>query len=78
MPTVRQDYPALKISFPESSPSLSNSQPVKVDPSYKWQPIESCPKGVKVQLLTKGGVAVHGHWTGNKEHYIGWTPVPKQ
>jgi len=59
------------------------SEPLKtyvVDPDYFWRDISTCPVGRKVQLLTQGGVAVHGTLTAKdvKERwYKGWTPLPK-
>lgn len=47
-----------------------------VDQDYYWQPIESCPVGVKVQLLGRSGVAVYGHYHGG-DWYIGWQALPK-
>lgn len=47
-----------------------------VDQDYFWIPIDSCPHGVKVQLLSQGGVAIHGHYYGGK-FYTHWTPLPK-
>lgn len=56
---------------------------VAVDPNYHWRPMSCCPVGVKVQLLTKGGIATHGrigHCLGQSSphEYEGWTPVPKK
>lgn len=56
---------------------------VAVDPNYRWLPMDECPIGVKVQLLTKGGIATHGrigHLLGQSSphEYSGWTPVPKK
>lgn len=51
-----------------------------VDPDYYWRPISTVPLGKKVQLLTAGGVAIHGILTLKdiKEGwYKGWTPLPK-
>ncbi len=50
---------------------------VAVDTSYYWLPMDTCPRGVKVQLLNPGGVAVYGKWTG-KGDWLGWAPVPKR
>lgn len=51
-----------------------------VDPEYFWRPIITAPLGVKVQLLTQGGVAIHGRLTLKDIKdgwYKGWTPLPK-
>ena len=46
------------------------------DPSYPWQPIETCPKGSKVALMTIGGVAVWGRYTGKEDWVLAWAPMP--
>lgn len=50
---------------------------VAVDQDYFWQPMETCPRGVKVQLLGEGGVAVYGTYDG-KTAWQGWAPLPKK
>lgn len=50
---------------------------VAVSPAYEWQPIETAPIGVKLQLKTKHGVAVYGHVSAsNKGGYTDWAPLP--
>lgn len=39
---------------------LDNTRTAAVDPDYYWRPIATAPLGAKLQLLTLGGVAVHG------------------
>lgn len=51
---------------------------VAVDIDYYWQPMSTCPRGVKVQLLNAGGVAVYGRFNGKDDHWQGWAPVPKK
>lgn len=48
-----------------------------VDHNYFWQPISTCPRGAKVQLLGKGGVAMYGSYTGKEKFYTHWAPLPK-
>jgi hypothetical protein len=56
-----------------------NSYGVAVDQTRFWLPMEDCPKGVKVQLLTASGVAVYGSLSDkNKEVFDGWHPLPKK
>lgn len=57
---------------------LSADRTVAVDPSYFWQPLDTCPLSVKVQLLTTGGVAVYGQYTQGSKGYVGWAPLPKK
>ena len=49
---------------------------VAVDHSYEWQPIGTCPRSVKVQLLGKGGVAIYGLYDGKDPFWEGWAPLP--
>lgn len=52
---------------------------VAVATDYYWQPIDTnTPRGVKLQLLGKGGVAVYGTWNGKDPFYTHWAPVPKR
>ena len=48
-----------------------------VDQNYFWQPISTCPLGVKVQLLGKGGVAMYGQYNWRDGFYTHWAPLPK-
>lgn len=56
-----------------------SSSGVAVDQDYYWRPIETCPRGVKVQLLGKGGVAHYGYYTGPRDTFwTDWAPLPKR
>ena len=48
-----------------------------VDPDYFWLPIESCPLYVKVQLLSKDGVAIYGSLMNRDPFFTHWAPLPK-
>ena len=52
---------------------------VAVTVDYEWQPIETCPLGVKVQGKTlPGGVAVYTTVTAaTRQHYSHWAPLPR-
>lgn len=56
---------------------LDKSGTVAVDPDYYWRPMETCPRGVKVQLLGAGGVALYGQYNGKDTFYKYWAPLPK-
>lgn len=49
-----------------------------VDTEYYWQPMETCPKSAKVQLLSVHGVAVYGEYHGKETFWVGWAPLPKK
>jgi hypothetical protein len=52
---------------------------VAVATDYYWLPInEFTPRGVKVQLLGQGGVAVYGAWDGRSSFWTHWAPLPKK
>ena len=55
---------------------LNSNRSVAVGDSF-WQLMNTCPRGVKVQLLTVGRVAVYGVYRDGDDGYIGWAPVPK-
>lgn len=48
----------------------------EVDPGYFWQPMSTCPRGTKVQLLNPGHVACYGQYNG-EPFWKGWAPLPK-
>ncbi len=50
---------------------------VATDLNYFWQPIDSCPRNVKVQLRTVGGVALYGKYNGRDPFYTHWAPIPR-
>ena len=55
---------------------LDSTHAAAVDHGYHWQPMTTCPKGSKVQLLTRYGCAIYGTWTGKDTIYEGWAPLP--
>lgn len=48
-----------------------------VDPDYYWEHMETCPRGVEVQLLTKWGRGVTGFYDGKDPQFVGWARKPK-
>lgn len=55
---------------------LDSTHAAAVDHGYHWQPMATCPRGSKIQLLTKYGCAIYGTWTGKETIYDGWAPLP--
>lgn len=52
---------------------------VAVATNYFWnEDMSECPRGVKVQLLGKGGVANYGRYDGKDTFWTHWAPVPKK
>ena len=45
--------------------------------NYYWQPMDTCPRGVKVQLLGRSGVAVYGQYHPDP-FWTDWAPLPKR
>lgn len=56
---------------------ISNNT-VAVDKAYYWQPMSACPRGFKVQLLGRGGVAIYGTYDGKDPFWEGWAPLPSR
>lgn len=44
---------------------------------YFNEDMKTCPRGVKLQLLGQGGVAVYGEYNGDS-FWIGWCAVPRR
>jgi len=55
---------------------INKDSAVAVDLDYYWRPIQTCPRGVKVQLLGTGGVAIYGNYHGDK-FFTHWAPLPR-
>ena len=58
--------------------TLNSDQTVAVDPDHHWQPMNTCPRSVKCQLLGQGGVAIYGTYDGKDQFWQGWAPLPKR
>lgn len=59
--------------------TINSNRTVAVAVDYYWLPIDTnTPRGVKLQLLGKGGVAVYGTWNSKDPFYTHWAPVPKR
>lgn len=58
--------------------TLNSDRTVAVDQNYYWQRMDSCPRGVKIQLLGIGGVASYGTWDGKNRFWQAWAPLPKK
>lgn len=56
--------------------AIDSTRTAAVDPAYHWRALDTRPKGVKVQLLTKWGCAVYGSWNGRDPVYTHWAPMP--
>jgi len=56
--------------------TLNSAHTVAIDPNYYWQPIQTAPRGVKVQLLGAGGVAIYSTYHGDK-FFVAWAPLPR-
>jgi hypothetical protein len=65
------------LSFTNSEYSISGDRTTAVSKDIVWKPIERCPLGFKVLLLTSNGIAVIGHYDGTA-NYVGWIPMPRK
>ena len=68
----------------ETAPNhtINSTHTAAVATDYYWLPIDAnTPRGVKLQLLGKGGVAAYGNYHNSKDDQISWThwaPLPKR
>lgn len=60
--------------------TLNRDKTVAVAIDVFWYPIDRCPIGVKVLLLTTHGVAIVGQYAKGKDDgfYTHWHPLPKK
>lgn len=59
--------------------ALNSSHTVAVATDYYWIPInDDTPRGVKLQLLSIGGVATYGTYNGKDKFFTHWAPLPKR
>lgn len=57
---------------------INSGQTAAVSCDYFWSKIDaSTPRGVKIQLLGKGGVAIYSHYDGKNPFFTHWAPLPK-
>ena len=58
---------------------LNKDAGVAVADEVYWQPMLTCPKNIKVQLYTKGKVAVYGmiKYHFENSNYQFWAPLPR-
>ena len=59
--------------------TINTRDSVVVATDYYWMPInKDTPRGVKLQLLGIGGVAVYGEWDGKSRFWTHWAALPKK
>lgn len=63
----------------QTTHKLNSTKTVAVSTETYWLPIDDdTPRSVKLQLLSKGGVAQYGILNGDITFYTHWSPVPKK
>lgn len=67
---------------PVTSYTLNTTKTAAVAAEFYWSPIgNDTPRGVKILLLGRGGVASLGHYhhkPGESEFWTHWAPLPKR
>ena len=59
---------------------ISSDGAACVDHDYFWRPLHTAPHGVKVQMLSKYGVAAYGTLSPSTiadGFWVMWAPLPK-
>ena len=74
--------PTQQQAEPVTSYTLNTTKTAAVAAEFYWSPIgEDTPRGVKILLLGRGGVASLGHYhhkPGESEFWTHWAPLPKK
>ena len=63
---------------PLTGHTINLSKTVAVSTTQYWEEMSTCPRGVKVQLLGDGGVAIYGMYDGRNRFFTNWAPLPKK
>jgi hypothetical protein len=58
--------------------TINRDKTVAVSTTQYWEDMDTCPRGVKVQLLGYGGVALYGTYDGKNKFFTNWAPLPKK
>ena len=58
--------------------TINHDKTAVVATDIYYQPMSSCPVGVKCLLLNPGGVAVISQYNGRDQGWQGWSPLPKR
>lgn len=68
----------------EAAQMIKDSRPIQLDSTqsaavgdYYWQPMATCPRSAKVQLLGRGGVATYGQFHSDP-YWVGWALLPRK
>lgn len=76
MVAVEKARAALAFVPKSQAATIDGTRTAAVDREYHWRPMSSCPKGAKVQLVTRYGCAIYGAWNGRDPIFEGWAPLP--
>ena len=68
---------SIGVLLEEPGYTLNSARTVAVSGTQYWEPMETCPRGVKVQLLGQGGVATYAAFDGRSLFWTGWAPLPR-
>lgn len=63
---------------PLTGHTMNRDKTVAVSTTQYWEEMSTCPRGVKVQLLGDGGVALYGMYDGKNRFFTNWAPLPKK
>lgn len=63
---------------PLTGHTMNRDRTVAVSTTQYWEEMDTCPRGVKVQLLGEGGVALYGMYDGRNPFFTNWAPLPKK
>ena len=58
--------------------TTDRNQHIAVADAIYLESMDTCPTGVKVQLMNPGGVLVYGTWDGKSKVWQAWAPLPRR
>jgi hypothetical protein len=58
--------------------TVNQSEATAVATETYLQDMDTCPRGVKVQLMNPGGVLVYSTWDGKDTCWQAWAPLPRR
>ena len=55
---------------------LNQDRTVSIVRGYHWEPMNTCPLGVTVQLKGLGGMPTQGIYSKGDDFWVAWAPFP--
>lgn len=73
---VRRLHTDLPMERPADTVTLNQARNAAVDQAIEWRPLDTCPRGVTVWLLTRYNKGIEGRYNPDDKGVKGWYPFP--